>query len=72
MNNTHSTQDQNLKILEKCRKTLHQTETIGSNILVNLSMQHEQLENIKNYTKDIDEEQKVSMTFLNRLMKWWR
>jgi hypothetical protein len=64
MNHTPSTQDKNLEILVECRKTLHRTEDIGSHILINLSMQHEQLDNIKNNTKDIDEEQKVSMTFL--------
>jgi DNA-binding IscR family transcriptional regulator len=65
-----TTQDKNLEILVECRKTLHQTEDIGSHILINLSMQHERLDNIKNNTKDINEEQKVSMTFLHRLMKW--
>ena len=67
-----TTQDKNLEILVERRKTLHQTEGIGSHILINLSMQHERLDNIKNNTKDINEEQKVSMTFLRHLMKWWR
>jgi hypothetical protein len=61
-----------LRRLEAARKQLQETEDLGDNILANLSIQREQLEKARANSKEIAEEQRVSMTLLARMSKWWR
>ena len=58
--------------LHQCRKMLYETEEIGNNTLAQLSLQREQLSKVKNNIKEVGEEQKVSMTLIARMSKWWR
>ena len=64
--------EESLRRLEACRRQLQETEELGDNILTNLSAQREQLEKTRANTKEIAEEQRVSMTLLARMSKWWR
>ncbi len=61
-----------LKRLESCRRQLQETEEMGDSILSNLSLQREQLEKTRANSKEIVEEQRVSMSLLARMSKWWR
>ena len=61
-----------LRRLEAARKQLRETEELGDNILANLSIQRAQLEKARSNSKEIAEEQRVSMTLLARMSKWWR
>ena len=61
-----------LRRLEAARKQLHETEELGDSILANLSIQRAQLEKARSNSKEIAEEQRVSMTLLARMSKWWR
>ncbi len=64
--------DKSLQRLEECRRTLNETEDISTSILTNLALQRAQLEKTKANTKEITAEQKVSMSLLARMSKWWR
>lgn len=65
-------EQRNLQRLLDAKQQLNEAENVAADTLVELKKQGETMKTIKGNLRATDDELKVSNTFLNRMMKWWR